>query len=309
MAPRPLSDLAARLHRAGRLRGIAAVGAPVGPGVRPGGAGLAGAATGGALADVAVHGIAHDSRRVTPGAVFVAVPGAHVDGHAHAADAVARGAAAVVVERPLDGIAVPQLVVDDSQRALAPVACWWYGDPSLELAVVGVTGTDGKTSTSTLLAAALEAAGMHDGDVHDRSRPGRWRRGAEPRPRDDPRGPGGAAAPARDGPGGRPVRGDRDDVARAGARARGRRGIRRGGAHEPHPRAPRVPRVLRGLPGCQAPALRAARDLGREPSEGTRRCDRSRGLAQDRRRQCGRPLGTPLPQGRGGGRGPRRDVR
>jgi UDP-N-acetylmuramoyl-L-alanyl-D-glutamate--2,6-diaminopimelate ligase len=163
MAPRPLSDLAARLHRAGRLRGIAAVRAPVGPGVRPGGAGLAGAATGGALADVAVHGIAHDSRRVTPGAVFVAVPGAHVDGHAHAAAAVAHGAAAVVVERPLDGIAVPQLVVDASQRALAPVACWWYGDPSLELAVIGVTGTDGKTSTSRLLAAALEAAGMHTG--------------------------------------------------------------------------------------------------------------------------------------------------
>ena len=165
-AARPLSDLAARLHRAGRLRGIASGGAPGDAGTLPGGAshpGVAGVATGDALAGVAVHGVAHDSRRVSPGAVFVAVPGAHVDGHAHAGDAVARGAAAVVVERPLDGISVPQLVVDDSQRALAPAACWWYEDPSLELAVVGVTGTDGKTSTSTLLVAALEAAGIRTG--------------------------------------------------------------------------------------------------------------------------------------------------
>ena len=110
-----------------------------------------------------VLGLTYDSRRVESGDLFVAVPGAHADGHEHARDAVARGAVALVVERPLEGVGVPQIVVDESQRALAPAACWWYGDPSHELAVVGVTGTDGKTSTCRLLTAALVAAGLPTG--------------------------------------------------------------------------------------------------------------------------------------------------
>lgn len=148
---RSLAGLAGRLRAEGRLRGLVVAGVRVGTGAID------------RLADVAVRGVAYDSRRVQVGAVFVAVPGAHFDGHDHAAGAVARGAAAVVVERELEGLPVPQLVVDASQRALAPCACWWYGDPSLALAVVGITGTDGKTSTSRLLVSALEAAGLRTG--------------------------------------------------------------------------------------------------------------------------------------------------
>jgi UDP-N-acetylmuramoyl-L-alanyl-D-glutamate--2,6-diaminopimelate ligase len=94
----------------------------------------------------------------------VAVPGLHVDGHDYAERAVAAGASAVVVERPLE-IAAPQLVVTAAQPALATAAAWWYDDPSHSLGVVGVTGTDGKTTTSFLLVAALEAGGLRTGLV------------------------------------------------------------------------------------------------------------------------------------------------
>jgi UDP-N-acetylmuramoyl-L-alanyl-D-glutamate--2,6-diaminopimelate ligase len=71
----------------------------------------------------------------------------------------------VIVERPLTGVAIPQVVVDRSQVALATAACWWYGDPSRDLGVVGITGTDGKTTTSFLAVAALEAAGLSAGMI------------------------------------------------------------------------------------------------------------------------------------------------
>jgi UDP-N-acetylmuramoyl-L-alanyl-D-glutamate--2,6-diaminopimelate ligase len=96
----------------------------------------------------------------------VAVPGAHADGHDHAAGAVGAGAVAVVVERPLGaGGGVVQLVVDRSQLALAVVAAWWYDDPGRRLGVIGVTGTDGKTTTAAMAVAALEAAGVRTGLV------------------------------------------------------------------------------------------------------------------------------------------------
>ena len=117
---------------------------------------------------VAVAGIAYDSRRVVAGGCFVAVPGHHVDGHAYLGRAIAAGAVALVVERPLPvdaaGGAV-QLVVGSSQHALATVAAWWFGDPAAALAVVGVTGTDGKTTTAGMAVAALEAAGVRTGLV------------------------------------------------------------------------------------------------------------------------------------------------
>jgi len=75
------------------------------------------------------------------------------------------GAAAAIVERPLPEVALPQLVVDRAARALADAAAWWFGEPSRELAIVGITGTDGKTTTSFLAAAALEAAGRSPGLV------------------------------------------------------------------------------------------------------------------------------------------------
>ncbi len=117
------------------------------------------------LADVMVRGITHDSRTVRPGALFVALAGDHSDGHEHVVEAAAAGASAAIVERAVHDTDLPQLIVRDSRLALAGAAAWWYGDPSHDLAVVGITGTDGKTTTSFLASAALEAAGVRTGMV------------------------------------------------------------------------------------------------------------------------------------------------
>ncbi len=147
---RQLRGLVERLTAERRLRGAREGGRAIGP------AGLHG---------VEVRGVAYDSRRVRRGALFVAVPGQHANGHDYVGAAASAGAAAAVVERPLPEVALPQLVVDRTQVALATAATWWYGDPSRELAVVGITGTDGKTTTSFLAVAALEAAGVSSGLV------------------------------------------------------------------------------------------------------------------------------------------------
>jgi len=111
-----------------------------------------------------IRGLAFDSRLVEPGSLFVAVPGEHVDGHAFIGQAAERGAVAAVVERPIDS-ALPQLVVRRSQEALAVAAAWWYEDPSARLGIVGITGTDGKTSTARLTASVLDAGGWQTGIV------------------------------------------------------------------------------------------------------------------------------------------------
>ncbi len=131
---------------------------------RPASHGRADARTGpGDPASVGIRGLTHDSRTVVRGNLFVAVPGAHADGRSFVPAAVRAGAAAVIVERALPDATVPQLVVRDARRALAEAAAWWYGDPSRELGVIGITGTDGKTTTSLLAAAALEAVGLPTG--------------------------------------------------------------------------------------------------------------------------------------------------
>jgi len=99
-----------------------------------------------------------DSRRVVPGAVFCCIPGATHDGHDHAPAAVAAGAAALLCERPL-GLGVPEIVVPAVRAAGGPVAAALAGHPSRQLVVVGVTGTNGKTTTVHLLRAIFEAAG------------------------------------------------------------------------------------------------------------------------------------------------------
>jgi UDP-N-acetylmuramoyl-L-alanyl-D-glutamate--2,6-diaminopimelate ligase len=111
---------------------------------------------------VEVLDLAYDARAVTPGALFFAVPGESADGHDFAAEAVERGAVALVVERELD-LPVRQLVVPDSRAAMAPAADVFFGEPTRELEVVGVTGTSGKTTTSHLLFAILAAAGRRPG--------------------------------------------------------------------------------------------------------------------------------------------------
>lgn len=108
-----------------------------------------------------VVGIRHDSRQVGPGEVFVARKGEHADGLAHVGDAIARGACAVVAtrdHRPA-AVPVPLLVVDDVRAALAAGADLVYGEPSRELRMVGITGTNGKTTTASLLGDVLRRAG------------------------------------------------------------------------------------------------------------------------------------------------------
>jgi len=112
-----------------------------------------------------VTSVALDSRLVAPGGLFVAVPGARADGHDFVSAAVAAGACAVVVERPLQGVPVPQVVVESARPALAAAAAWVEGFPSRDLCVIGVTGTDGKTTTSFLARGIIEAAGLPCGLV------------------------------------------------------------------------------------------------------------------------------------------------
>ena len=113
-------------------------------------------------ASVDVTDLAYDARCVTPGALFVCVPGFSSDGHDFAPDALARGAVALVVERPLD-LDVPQLLVPDAREAMGLAAAAFYGFPSRELPVAGVTGTNGKTTTAFILYAILAAAGRRPG--------------------------------------------------------------------------------------------------------------------------------------------------
>src|SRR3954447_13500926 len=112
--------------------------------------------------DVDVSALAYSSRSVRPGTLFFCVPGFKVDGHDFAAAAVEQGAVALVVERPLD-LGVPQLVVPSVRAAMPIAAVEFFGDPTAELPVAAVTGTNGKTTTAYLLASILTAAGEQPG--------------------------------------------------------------------------------------------------------------------------------------------------
>ena len=112
---------------------------------------------------IALTGIRDDSRHVEPGNLFVAVRGIRVDGHDFVGRAIERGAVAITVDRPVGDLAVLQLLVDRGAAALASAAAWWYGDPSRELLTLGITGTNGKTTTSFLAAAGLAGAGFATG--------------------------------------------------------------------------------------------------------------------------------------------------
>ena len=109
-------------------------------------------------ATVAVTSVTHDSRQVTPGALFCCVPGRLADGHEFAPAAVAAGAVALLCQHDVS-LDVPQVVVNDVRALMGPVAARFHGDPSSSLEVVGVTGTNGKTTVTHLLRAVLEADG------------------------------------------------------------------------------------------------------------------------------------------------------
>src|SRR3954469_14856715 len=125
-----------------------------------------------ALPDVDVAALAYDARAVTPGSVFFCVRGFTADGHRYAPDAVAdgagargaaaRGGVALVVDHPLD-LAVPEVLVPDVRAAMAPASARLAGDPTAQLAMVGITGTNGKTTTSYMTRALLGAGGRQTG--------------------------------------------------------------------------------------------------------------------------------------------------
>lgn len=112
-----------------------------------------------------VAGVHHDSRRIQPGDVFVAIGGANFDGRDFIPQAIERGAAAVVLEGKPRRLAVPAVVVSDARAALAHLAAVLYDHPSRHLKVIGVTGTDGKTTTCHLIHGLLTAAGQRAGMV------------------------------------------------------------------------------------------------------------------------------------------------
>ena len=126
---------------------------------------------------VEIDDLAYDTRNVTTGALFFCVRGERVDGHDLAWEAIERGAAALVVERRLD-VDVPQLLVPSTRESMAVAADLFFGEPTKELELAGVTGTNGKTTTAFLLRAILEAAGRRPGLIGTIE----WQVGGERRP-------------------------------------------------------------------------------------------------------------------------------
>jgi len=118
-----------------------------------------------AVGDIDVAGIATDSREVCPGEVFFALPGLRTDGRRHLAEAVVRGARAIVAEGPAVDAKVPVVLVRGVRRVLAAAAARFAGDPSAGLVLVGVTGTNGKTSTTFILESIWRAAGLETGVI------------------------------------------------------------------------------------------------------------------------------------------------
>jgi UDP-N-acetylmuramoyl-L-alanyl-D-glutamate--2,6-diaminopimelate ligase len=128
-------------------------------------------------APVEISELAYDAREVPPGALFFCIPGDRVDGHEFAPQAVGAGAVALVVERPLQ-LDVPQVVVPSVRETMPRAAVEFFGDPTAELQVIGITGTNGKTTTAYLLRSILEAAGRRTGFLSNIER----RVGGETRP-------------------------------------------------------------------------------------------------------------------------------
>ncbi|NIR34858.1 MAG: UDP-N-acetylmuramoyl-L-alanyl-D-glutamate--2,6-diaminopimelate ligase, partial [Actinobacteria bacterium] len=110
-------------------------------------------------ADPLITDVVHDSRRAGPGVLFACIPGSRADGHDFAAGAVEAGAPALLVERPLH-LGVPEIVVARVRTAIGPAAAAVHGDPSRHLDLVGVTGTNGKTTTVHILAALMNNLGV-----------------------------------------------------------------------------------------------------------------------------------------------------
>ena len=114
---------------------------------------------------VSVKSISNDSREIKPGDVYVAVRGLRADGHAFITDAIGKGAVAIVVEHEQPGVEVSQIVVDDGAMALGQLVGRSFGDPAKAMTLIGITGTNGKTTTSYLLESILTTAGIKTGVI------------------------------------------------------------------------------------------------------------------------------------------------
>ena len=123
--------------------------------------------------DIEISSVSMDSRSVERGALFCCVRGERFDGHDFASTAIESGAAALLVENVIPGISdeVPQIVVTDIRRSIGPVAARLAGDPSRHMTVVGITGTNGKTTTTHLLAAILRVSGRRTGSRNSSGSP------------------------------------------------------------------------------------------------------------------------------------------
>jgi UDP-N-acetylmuramoyl-L-alanyl-D-glutamate--2,6-diaminopimelate ligase len=115
--------------------------------------------------DAEITGITIDSRDVQPGDLFAALPGSDFDGHTYLEQAIANGAAAVLAEQLPDGVIHPAIIVGDSRRDLAPISAEFFGHPSRELLTIGLTGTDGKTTTTALVQWILRQYGIRTGGI------------------------------------------------------------------------------------------------------------------------------------------------
>ena len=116
--------------------------------------------------DTVVDGLTHDSRAVSRGNVFACLRGHSFDGHDFAAETVAAGAVALLVDEALDDVGgCPQLVVEDTRLAVGPASAIAWGDPADDVTLIGITGTNGKTTTAQIVAVLLEAGGMSTGVI------------------------------------------------------------------------------------------------------------------------------------------------